>query len=40
LPGAGAREFGTNTSGAIYFAVIPAAIAITDRTVPGGQPLQ
>ena len=40
LPGSGTREFGTNTSGAIYFAVIPAAIAITDRSVPGGQPLQ
>ncbi|MFO7692052.1 MAG: prepilin-type N-terminal cleavage/methylation domain-containing protein [Vicinamibacterales bacterium] len=40
LPGAGAREFGTNTSGSIYFTVIPAAIAITDRTVPGGHPLQ
>lgn len=40
LPGAGAREFGTNTSGSIYFAVIPAAIAITDRAVPGGRPLQ
>jgi prepilin-type N-terminal cleavage/methylation domain-containing protein len=40
LPGAGAREFGTNTSGSIYFTVIPAAIAITDRTVPAGQPLQ
>ncbi len=40
LPGAGAREFGTNTSGSIYFAVLPAAIAITDRAVPGGRPLQ
>jgi len=40
LPGAGVREFGTNTSGSIYFAVIPAAIAITDRTVPSGRPLQ
>ena len=40
LPGAGAREFGTNTSGSIYFTVIPAAIAITDSTVPSGRPLQ
>jgi len=40
LPGAGSREFGTNTSGSIYFAVIPAAISITDRTVPNGLPLQ
>jgi prepilin-type N-terminal cleavage/methylation domain-containing protein len=40
LPGAGAREFGTNTSGSIYFTVIPAAIAITDLAVPTGQPLQ
>ncbi len=40
LAGAGTREFGTNTSGSIYFTVIPAAIAITDRLVPSGQPLQ
>ena len=40
LPGAGTREFGTNTSGSIYFTVIPVAIAITDRLVPSGQPLQ
>jgi prepilin-type N-terminal cleavage/methylation domain-containing protein len=40
LPSAGAREFGTNTSGALYFAVLPAVITITDRAVPGGQPLQ
>jgi prepilin-type N-terminal cleavage/methylation domain-containing protein len=40
LPGAGAREFGTNTSGSIYFTVIPVAIAITDLAVPAGQPLQ
>jgi prepilin-type N-terminal cleavage/methylation domain-containing protein len=40
LPGGGTREFGTNTSGSIYFTVLPAAIAITDRAVPSGQPLQ
>jgi len=40
LPSAGTRSFGTNTSGSIYFAVIPAVIAITDRTVPNGLPLQ
>ena len=40
LAGAGAREFGTNTSGSIYTTVLPAAIAITDRSVPSGQPLQ
>ena len=40
LPGLGAREFGTNTSGSIYYAVIPAAITITDRSVPSGTPLQ
>jgi prepilin-type N-terminal cleavage/methylation domain-containing protein len=40
LPGAGTREFGTNTSGSIYFTVIPVAIAITDRLVPSGHPLQ
>lgn len=40
LPGEGAREFGTNTGGAIYFAVIPAMIAITDLAVPNGTPLR
>jgi prepilin-type N-terminal cleavage/methylation domain-containing protein len=40
LAGAGSREFGTNTSGSIYVATLPAAIAITDHTVPSGQPLQ
>ena len=40
LPTAGTKEFGTNTSGAIFFTVIPAAIAITDLTVPSGQPLR
>ncbi len=39
LPGLGAREFGTNTDGTIFFTVIPAGIAITDRTVPSGAPL-
>lgn len=40
LAGAGSREFGTNTSGSIYVTTLPAAIAITDHTVPSGQPLQ
>jgi hypothetical protein len=40
LPGAGAREFGTNTDGTIYFTVSPAAIAVTDRTVPSGAALK
>lgn len=40
LSAAGTREFGTNTSGSIYFTVIPAAITITDHAVPSGQPLQ
>ena len=40
LPGGGTREFGTNTNSTIYFTVIPAAIAVTDRTVPSGQPIQ
>ena len=40
LPGAGSREFGTNMDGTIYFTVLPAAIAITDRTVPSGTPLK
>jgi prepilin-type N-terminal cleavage/methylation domain-containing protein len=40
LLGAGAREFGTNTSGAIYFTVLPAAIAISDHAVPNGATLR
>jgi len=40
LPGAGAREFGTNMDGTIYFAVIPAAIAISDRVVASGTALK
>ena len=40
IPGGGTREFGANTDGTIYFTVVPAAIAITDRTVPSGTPLQ
>jgi prepilin-type N-terminal cleavage/methylation domain-containing protein len=39
LTGGGAREFGTNTAGTIYFAKLPAAIAITDRAVGFGMPL-
>jgi prepilin-type N-terminal cleavage/methylation domain-containing protein len=39
LTGGGSREFGTNTTGAIYFVVLPAAIAITDRAVGSGMPL-
>jgi type II secretory pathway pseudopilin PulG len=40
LTGRGAREFGTNTTGGIYFTELPQTIAITDRAVPSGQPLQ
>lgn len=40
LTGAGSREFGTNLTGTIYFAVLPAAVAITDRAVASGAPLR
>jgi len=36
----GSREFGTNTNSTIYFAVQPAAIAITDVAVGSGTPLK
>ena len=39
LTGGGSREFGTNTTGTIYFVVLPGAIAITDRAVATGTPL-
>jgi type IV pilus assembly protein PilA len=40
FPGAGAREFGTNTTGVIFFTDVPAAIAITDRAVASGTALK
>ena len=40
LTGSGSREFGTNTSGAIYFTELPTAIAITDRAVTTGTSLR
>ena len=40
LPGGGAREFGTNTTGAIYFTDLPAAIAISDQAVASGTALK
>jgi prepilin-type N-terminal cleavage/methylation domain-containing protein len=40
LTGRGSREFGTNTSGAIYFTELPTAIAISDRAVQTGTPLR
>ena len=40
LTGGGSREFGTNMTGAIYFTVLPAAVAITDRAVASGAPLR
>jgi prepilin-type N-terminal cleavage/methylation domain-containing protein len=40
VPGAGDREFGTNTSGMIFFTVLPAPIAISDRAVASGTALK
>jgi type IV pilus assembly protein PilA len=40
LPGGGNREFATNTAGAIYYTVLPTAVAVTDSTVASGSPLR
>ena len=40
VPGAGDREFGTNTSGMLFFTVQPAAIAISDMAVGNGTALR
>ena len=40
LAGGGSREFGTNTSGAIFFTDLPAAIAISDQAVATGAALR
>ena len=40
LPGAGNREFGTNTTGAIYFTDPPVGIAISDQAVASGTALR
>ena len=40
LSGAGWREFGTNTTGVIFFAEPPAVIAISDEAVASGTALK
>jgi len=40
VPGGGAREFGTNTTGGIYFTDLPSRIAISDQSVASGAPLR
>jgi type IV pilus assembly protein PilA len=40
LTGGGTREFGANTTGTIYFTVLPAAVAVTDTSVSSGAPLR
>jgi prepilin-type N-terminal cleavage/methylation domain-containing protein len=40
LPGGGARAFGTNTSGTIYYTVVPLAITISDTAVASGTALK
>jgi prepilin-type N-terminal cleavage/methylation domain-containing protein len=40
LPGTGSREFGTNTTGAVYYTDLPALIAISDQAVANGLPLR
>jgi prepilin-type N-terminal cleavage/methylation domain-containing protein len=38
--GVGSREFGTNTTGSIYFTDLPTAIAISDQAVATGAALR
>jgi prepilin-type N-terminal cleavage/methylation domain-containing protein len=38
--GTGSREFGTNTTGSIYFTDLPANIAISDQAVANGSALR
>ena len=40
LTGGGSREFGTNTTGTIYFRILPAAVVVTDTAVVSGAPLR
>ena len=40
LIGRGSREFGTNTTGVIYYTELPTPIAISDQTVGTGMPLR
>jgi type IV pilus assembly protein PilA len=40
LAGGGTREFGTNTTGVIYFTDLPAAITVSDVAVSSGAPLK
>jgi type IV pilus assembly protein PilA len=39
LSGGGSREFGTNTTGSIYFTDLPTAIAISDQAIGAGAAL-
>lgn len=40
LPNHGARQFGTNTTGVIYYTELPAVIVISDEAVGIGAPLR
>jgi uncharacterized membrane protein YbhN (UPF0104 family) len=40
LASGGTRQFGTNTTGRIFFTVLPTEIAISDRATATGTPLQ
>jgi hypothetical protein len=40
VSGGGAREFGTNATGTIFFTVLPAEVAISDLAVTSGEPLR
>jgi prepilin-type N-terminal cleavage/methylation domain-containing protein len=40
VPSGGSREFGTNTTGTIYFTDLPAVIAISDQAVASGAPIK
>jgi len=40
LANTASREFGTNTTGAVYYTDLPAVIAISDQVVANGSPLR
>jgi hypothetical protein len=40
LADAGDREFGTNTTGNIFFTVVPVAISISDHAVASGSAIR
>jgi hypothetical protein len=40
IASAGSRQFGTNTTGVIYYTELPAVVTISDQAVASGSALQ